>query len=114
MLIDWSRIESLIDGDDPSDLEWIQDMIQTLYENMVTRIENVKKFSDNREAESLRSELHQIKGVSANFGLKQLYEMVLDAESKVKEGNLEEGIALSIKVPAVWEETKLELQKKYP
>lgn len=114
MLVDWTRIEALIDGDDPSDLEWIQEMIQTLYENMLIRVENVDKFCQEKDGESLRSELHQIKGVAANFGLMDLYDLVLSAETKIKSNELDIAIPLAEKVRGKWEDTKTELKKKYP
>jgi HPt (histidine-containing phosphotransfer) domain-containing protein len=113
LLVDWKRIEALIDGDDPSDLEWIQEMIHTLYENMVTRINNINQYCDSENKDNLKSELHQIKGVAANFGLDDLYEIVISAETKLKADDIQSGIVLARKVEGVWEETKNELGKKY-
>ncbi|MCC5815734.1 MAG: Hpt domain-containing protein [Leptospira sp.] len=114
MQVDWTRIEALIDGDDPSDLEWIKDMIRTLYENMEIRISNINQYCDSENGENLKSELHQIKGVAANFGLMDLYNAVISAELKIKENDITIAIQLSKKVPGIWEETKKELKTKYP
>lgn len=114
MLVDWTRIDALMDGDDPSDLEWIKDMISTLFENMSVRMENLNIFSLKSEADKLKAELHQIKGVAANFGLQDLYDLVFDAETKVKTGYLPDAISLTPKILDVWKKTKTELEKKYP
>lgn len=113
MLVDWSRIDSLTDGDDPEDLEWIKQMVETLRENMKTRLENIQSYAQAKDSDKLRSELHQVKGVAANFGLRQLYEQVLDAESKVKSGDLEGGITASLPISQTWKDTETLLVQKF-
>jgi HPt (histidine-containing phosphotransfer) domain-containing protein len=103
-----------MDGDDPSDLDWIKDMISTLFKNMSDRMDNLVDFSLNHKHDKLKAELHQIKGVAANFGLKDLYDLVLDAETKVKNGIFSEATILIPKVLDTWDATKLELESQYP
>ncbi len=114
MIVDWNRIEALVDPKDPSDIEWLKEMIHTLYENMNTRIQNLNSYLSTRDSENLRSELHQIKGVAANFGLQKLFELTQESESLIKQSMLEEGISSAKQVEEVWLETKKELQTRYP
>lgn len=111
--VDWSRLESIADPNDPSDQEWLKDMITNLYENMETRIQNIISFLNTHNLESLRLELHQIKGVAANFGLKELFQLTKEAEQSIKDGKPENGIELAKKVESTWKETKKFLQEKY-
>ncbi|GBF51691.1 Hpt domain protein [Leptospira ryugenii] len=113
MLIDWSRIESLVDTNDPDDLNWLKEMIASLLENMAVRIQNLGQFMEARSAKDLQSELHQIKGVAANFGLSALSALVIEAESKAKTGDIDTCISIATKIAPIWEETKLELQKRF-
>jgi HPt (histidine-containing phosphotransfer) domain-containing protein len=112
--VDWSRIDSLADRKDPKDLEWLQEILQTLYENMVTRLDNVKKYSEQKDAKNLRAELHQIKGVTANFGLNNLHELVQSAEAEVKSGQLENSLKNYEKIAASWERAKSILKSEIP
>nr|WP_039928336.1 Hpt domain-containing protein [Leptospira yanagawae] len=107
MLIDWSRIESLVDMNDPEDQAWLKEMVTSLLENMATRVENLDRLMQTKDPKDLQSELHQIKGVAA------LSEVVVKAESLVKEGNVESSIIEGKKIPAIWESTKQELEKKF-
>ncbi|MCZ8156757.1 MAG: Hpt domain-containing protein [Leptospira sp.] len=113
MNIDWSRIESLVDMEDPDDQAWLKDMIISLLENMTVRIQNMNQFMQTKEAKDLQSELHQIKGVAANFGLSALSEVVIDAESKVKSGDIEASIESSKRIAPIWEDTRKELQVRF-
>jgi len=111
--VDWSRIESLVDINDPEDQAWLKDMIASLLENMSVRMQNLSQLVESKQAKELQAELHQIKGVAANFGLAAMSKLVVEAEAKVKEGDMEGSVSLSIQVPPVWEETKKELQAKF-
>lgn len=113
MHIDWSRIESLVDIDDPDDRAWLKDMVVSLFENMTVRIQNLHQFMEAKQAKELQSELHQIKGVASNFGLSTLSKIVIDAEAKVKAGELDASIAECTQVLPVWEETKTELKERF-
>lgn len=89
MNVDWSRIESLVDINDPEDQAWLKDMIVSLLENMAVRMQNLTQLVQSKQAKELQAELHQIKGVAANFGLAAMSKLVVDAEAKVKEGDIE-------------------------
>ncbi len=88
-------------------------MIVSLLENMTVRIENISKFSLSRDQKDLQSELHQIKGVAANFGLSSLSKLVIEAESNAKAGDLDGAIELSKQISPIWEATKKELQVRF-
>ncbi|WP_246845417.1 Hpt domain-containing protein [Leptospira biflexa] len=113
LLIDWSRIESLVDMNDPEDQAWLKEMIASLLENMATRVENLDRLMLSKDPKDLQSELHQIKGVAANFGLAALSEVVIKAEALVKAGDVETSVLEGKKIPGIWESTKLELQNKF-
>nr|WP_246836522.1 Hpt domain-containing protein [Leptospira levettii] len=113
LLIDWSRIESLVDMNDPEDQAWLKEMITSLLENMATRVENLDRLMLSKDSKELQSELHQIKGVAANFGLAGLSEVVVKAEALVKSGDVDSSITEGKKIPGIWESTKLELEKKF-
>ncbi len=113
MNIDWSRIESLVDINDPDDLAWLKDMIISLLENMTVRIQNMENFMQTKEQKDLQSELHQIKGVAANFGLSALSKIVIDAEAKAKAGEIDASIELSKQISPIWDVTKKELQTRF-
>lgn len=113
MNIDWSRIESLVDINDPEDQAWLKDMIVSLLENMTVRIQNMNQFMQTREQKDLQSELHQIKGVAANFGLAALSKVVVEAEAKAKSGDVDGAVELSKEISPIWEETRKELQSKF-
>ncbi len=113
MNIDWSRIDSLVDINDPDDLAWLKDMIFSLLENMAVRVQNLSNFMQTKEQKDLQSELHQIKGVAANFGLSALSQIVVEAEAKAKEGEIDAAIELSAKIAPIWEATRKELQARF-
>ncbi|WCL48887.1 Hpt domain-containing protein [Leptospira sp. GIMC2001] len=114
MVIDWSRIEALIDGDKPEDRAWITEMIGTLRENMQVRMINIQNSIQIQDHEKLQFELHQIKGVAANFGLDKLFNLVLESENSLKSGNTDQGVDMASKIQLVWIETQTELDTKFP
>ena len=113
MLIDWSRIEILVDGDKPEDRAWITEMVGTLNTNMETRMINIQNSIDNNEMDKLQFELHQIKGVAANFGLDKLYNLVVDSETLIKEGNGQEAIEKAKSIQSIWLATQNELTQRF-
>ena len=70
------------------------------------------QFSKDQDDTNLQSELHQVKGVAANFGLTSLYNIVLLTESKLKEKMKEEAFKLTNSVVQSWVETKEAIQNK--
>lgn len=113
LLIDWSRIESLVDMNDPEDQAWLKEMITSLLENMATRVQNLDRLMVAKDPKDLQSELHQIKGVAANFGLTALSEVVVKAEALVKAGDVESSVTEGKKIAGIWDATKQELEKKF-
>ncbi|MDF3821925.1 Hpt domain-containing protein [Leptospira sp. 96542] len=114
MVIDWARIESLVDMNDPEDLAWLKEMVGSLLENMATRVENLEGLLSLKNQKDIQSELHQIKGVAANFGLAALSEVVVKAEALAKQGILDESITEAKKIPPIWQTTREELLKRFP
>jgi HPt (histidine-containing phosphotransfer) domain-containing protein len=113
MLIDWSHIKTIADPDNPDDIEWLKEMILTLENDFSERLVELRSFIDEKNNSKLQSLLHQIKGVSANFGLDELKQISTRGEAAAKVTNLSEAIIEGEKIFEVWEKTKVELQKKF-
>lgn len=111
MLIDWDRINSLIDSDSEEDKAWLKDMIDTLLKNMEERIVNIQIYTKDSDHVKLKSELHQVKGVASNFGLMDLYELVIKSESLIHENQFDEAFQLSNSILDIWNLTKTEIIK---
>jgi HPt (histidine-containing phosphotransfer) domain-containing protein len=103
----------LVDVNDPEDLAWLKEMIGSLLDNMPLRIQTLAEKIESGDRPAIQSELHQIKGVAANFGLSLLSEIVVKAESEAKSGNLEIAIQTSQNIPDAWEKTKQELIERF-
>ncbi|MCG9875444.1 MAG: Hpt domain-containing protein [Leptospiraceae bacterium] len=112
LLIDWNRINSLIDSDSDEDKAWLKDMIDTLVSNMEERIKNISSYSELRDAIKFKSEIHQIKGVASNFGLMDLYDLVLKAEGLLQQDLPDEAFQITQSLVVVWEQTKQEIITK--
>ncbi|XDD50525.1 Hpt domain-containing protein [Leptospira sp. WS92.C1] len=113
MLVDWNRLDSLKQGDDEEEIAWLKEMVESLLTNMEIRIKNIVRFAEEKKDSELQAELHQTKGVSANFGLEDLRILVTDAEQNLKTGTSDSSYTLSLKIPNIWEPTKEELKKKF-
>ncbi|PJZ53616.1 Hpt domain-containing protein [Leptospira adleri] len=113
MLVDWNRLDSLKQGDDEEEAAWLKEMVESLLSNMEVRIKNIVRFTEEKKESDLQAELHQTKGVSANFGLEDLRALVTEAEQKLKSGDSNASFVLSLKTPATWESTREELKKKF-
>lgn len=98
---------------DPEDQAWLKEMITSLLENMATRIENLSRLLVSKEPKELQAELHQIKGVAANFGLAALSDVVIKAEGFAKTGDIETSVEEGKKIAGIWESTRQELEKRF-
>ncbi len=112
-IIDWSRLKTFADEDEPEDMEWLREMLATLIENTITELQELHKLIEQKNGVELKPLLHQIKGVAANFGLTKLQEASAHAESLLKNGELEASIKEALTLEAIWEETKQKLVQKY-
>lgn len=74
---------------------------------------NIVRFSEETKDTELQAELHQTKGVSANFGLEDLRALVAEAEHFLKTGDRNQSYTLSLKTSTLWEQTRDELKKKF-
>ncbi|EKR65118.1 Hpt domain protein [Leptospira weilii str. 2006001853] len=113
MLVDWNRLDSLKQSDDEDEIAWLKEMVESLLTNMEIRIKNIVHFTEEKKDIELQAELHQTKGVSANFGLEDLRTLVTEAEQFLKTGDQDRSYALSLKTTVVWEQTRDELKKKF-
>ncbi|EMY77852.1 Hpt domain protein [Leptospira weilii serovar Ranarum str. ICFT] len=113
MLVDWNRLDSLKQGDDEEEAAWLKEMVESLLTNMEVRVKNIVRFTEEKKDTELQAELHQTKGVSANFGLEDLRALVAEAETLLKTEDRNLSYNLSLKTSAVWEQTRDELKKKF-
>ncbi|AAN51148.1 Hpt domain protein [Leptospira interrogans str. 2003000735] len=113
MLVDWNRLDSLKQGDDEEEAAWLREMVESLLTNMEVRVNNIAHFTKEKKDAELQAELHQTKGVSANFGLEDLRALVAEAEQKLKSGDVNVSYILTLKIPEIWKSTKEELKKKF-
>ncbi|EKO14236.1 MULTISPECIES: Hpt domain-containing protein [Leptospira] len=113
MLVDWNRLDSLKQGDDEEEAAWLREMVESLLTNMEVRVNNIVHFTKEKKDAELQAELHQTKGVSANFGLEELRTLVAEAERFLKAGDQDQSYNLSLKMPSIWQQTKEELKKKF-
>ncbi len=110
MLIDWSRIEIL---DDPDEPDWLKGIIKDLVIDIDTKILEISSLIEKNEADKLRALLHQMKGVSGNFGFMQFHEICLNSETFLKEGKHSSGYSRAKDLFEIWKSTKAELNKKF-
>ncbi|MCB1178563.1 MAG: Hpt domain-containing protein [Leptospiraceae bacterium] len=114
MNVDWSRVESLADMDDPDDVEWLKEMIASLIEDLDSKCVEIKDIISKKSIKDLQSILHQIKGVAANFGLSNVQKCSSDGELAAKSGDLDTSIKEASKIEGIWQDTKKELLVKFP
>ncbi|MDX1959198.1 MAG: Hpt domain-containing protein [Leptospiraceae bacterium] len=114
MLVDWERVKTIADPDNPDDKEWLLEMIQSLEEDINQKVEELSGLYINGDLAKLQASLHQVKGVSANFGLIELQQLSFQAETEVKAKNLSGSEVFLNKIPILWEETLQELRRKFP
>ncbi len=112
MNVDWSRIDSFIDVDNEEEQEWLKDMIQTLISNYEERLVELEEFTAKKDNPGLIGLLHQMKGITSNFGLDALRKIIQQAETFAKANNLETALIETAKLAPVWQETKSELKLK--
>ena len=112
MNVDWDRINSFINTEDAEELEWLKDMIQTLISNYEERLVEMNEIIKNKDNSQLTSMLHQMKGITANFGLETLKQITQQAETFSKADNIDLSIIETSKLSPIWQETKVELKTK--
>jgi HPt (histidine-containing phosphotransfer) domain-containing protein len=112
MNVDWVRINSFITEGDEEEEAWLRDMIQTLIENYEERLTELAEITKLRDISKLVALLHQMKGITSNFGLEALRKITSEAESLAKANNLEASLAETAKLLPTWESTKVELKSK--
>ena len=112
MNVDWKRINSFITEGDEEEQEWLRDMISTLISNYEERLAELSEIVSNKDNVKLTALLHQMKGITSNFGLEALRQITHEAEILSKATNFEASIAETSKLPPVWEKTKAELKDK--
>jgi HPt (histidine-containing phosphotransfer) domain-containing protein len=112
MNVDWNRINSFIDTDDEEEQAWLKDMIETLISNYEERLVELEEFTAKNDSAGLISILHQMKGITSNFGLEALRKIISQAESFLKANDLELASKETSKLSPIWIETKSELKAK--
>jgi HPt (histidine-containing phosphotransfer) domain-containing protein len=112
MNVDWERINSFIDEENEEERDWLKDMIGTLISNYEERLAELNEIIKKQDNEGLISLLHQMKGITANFGLEKLRQITLSAESLAKGNNHNASVLEAQNLFTTWEVTKAELKSK--
>jgi HPt (histidine-containing phosphotransfer) domain-containing protein len=107
--INWERVSTFADMNDPEDLEWLRETAKDLVISMDDKINLINNLLNNPDKEALLSICHQVKGVSSNFGLDAIYEISLNAEKKLKTDSWEDSLSLLKSLDEVWKQSSREL-----
>lgn len=109
--VNWERVKTFADIDEPSDLIWLKETIADLRKNMEEKIFQIQEAISQSNRESLGTICHQIKGVSSNFGLDRMYDLSLRAEKYLKSAEWEEAIPLFHELDSLWTSTNEEFHR---
>ena len=112
MNVDWDRINSFIDEEDAEEQEWLKDMIVTLISSFEERLIELDAIMSKRDNVGLIAILHQMKGITSNFGLERLRQIISAAEVFAKANNTDSALREVSKLSPIWEETRVELKAK--
>jgi len=112
MNVDWDRINSFIDEEDAEEQEWLKDMIVTLISSFEERLIELDAIMSKRDNVGLIAMLHQMKGITSNFGLERLRQIITAAEVFAKANNTDSALKEVSKLSPIWEETRVELKAK--
>ena len=80
---------------------------------MLTRLGELEAMISSKTTDGYLPLLHQLKGVTANFGLEDLNKQIVYAESLGKSGKFPESMEESKKLRYSWENAKIELKKRF-
>ena len=110
--INWERVKTFADLNDPSDIEWLKGTVKELQENMEVKINIIEALILEPNRESLLSICHQIKGVTSNFGLDKINDLSVKAEYILKTDNWMDSITQLKLFKNHWIDANLELKNK--
>lgn len=109
--INWERVKTFADMDDPSDLDWLKETVLDLRKNLEEKIQNIQKALRDSDKESLSIICHQIKGVSSNFGLDKLHDLSVKAEKILKSEQWQESFPFFSEFESVWLDANNEIKR---
>ena len=107
--VNWERVSTFADVNDPEDLEWLRETAKELVISMNQKINLINSLLNNPDRDALLSICHQVKGVSSNFGLDAIYEISLNAEKILKTETWEQSFSLLGELDEVWKRSSKEL-----
>ncbi len=108
-MINWERVSTFADMNDPEDLDWLRETAKELVISMDQKVNLINNLLKNPDREALLSICHQVKGVSSNFGLDAIYEISLNAEKILKTEPWEDSLSLLGSLNEVWTQSSQEL-----
>jgi HPt (histidine-containing phosphotransfer) domain-containing protein len=109
--INWERVNTFADMNDPEDLEWLRETAKELVVSMNQKLETINSLLTTPDREALVSICHQIKGVSSNFGLDSVYEICLNAEKILKTDAWESSLPILANLNTIWIDSSEELSQ---
>lgn len=107
--INWERVSTFADMNDPEDLNWLRETAKELVISMDQKVSLINNLLNHPDREALLSICHQVKGVSSNFGLDAIYEISLNAEKILKTDTWENSLSLLRSLDEVWIQSSQEL-----
>lgn len=113
MFVNWERISLLADPNDPDDQIWLADTMKNLALDLDEKIAQALRLAQENNIEELKANLHQMKGVAANFGFELLAKQASEAEDYFRNSHFEKGKELVSQLKTTWENTRQELKTKF-
>ncbi|MBW2690042.1 MAG: response regulator, partial [Deltaproteobacteria bacterium] len=93
------------------DPEFYQEFIPVLFEECQERIQAIQNFADTGNLDTLKDEVHTLKGTCLGAGAKKLVRLCQDIEARLKAGLLRESRPLIDQLKPVYEQTKIKLSE---
>lgn len=81
--INWDKALNQLEDED-----FYKELLDEYFDTTNQKLENILMQYEKNDFDSLKSEIHSLKGVSANLFLENIYEACLNAEKKIKEDKL--------------------------
>ena len=109
--VNWERVKTFANLDDPADLEWLKETAKDLQLTMESKIKTLNNLLTEPDRSVLSNLCHQMKGISSNFGLDQIHDISLRAEKILKLENWEDSLELLSQLDQSWKKAEKELIK---
>ena len=93
------------------DPEFYREFIPVLFEECQERIQAIQEFADTENLDTLKDEVHTLKGTCLGAGAQKLVRLCQDIEARLKAGLFSESKPLIDQLKPVYEQTKVQLSE---